>query len=462
MNYLHMFSSFVIMIILISLLIIVHEAGHFLAAKLVGIRVDKFGFGLPIGPTLFKKKIGETEFVVHAFLFGGYVSFPDDEEDCDLPKDSPLRYSNKSIGQRALVISMGVIFNVLLAYFLIFSAGLIWKHLPDNKYSISFEEFDSSAVQSVRESGIEKGDIIYSINGSVINYPLAPTKYFTLSKEFDGYAKQSIIENKLAELKTLNPELSEENPIPEGTIIKLPSFTDEEPVNLTFDNIVELEKYTPNETKLSDTQIDLRNKINYKNEYTLDKTAKLIDIAAAISDTKKPVTIVVLRNNEQVQLKPVYPDKSGKLGILQKFEEKYKETKTLKQLVPAVFDYVNYNMKMMLYSFGKLFTGKIPISEMNGIIAITKIGTEIIAYSGLFKGLLLTAIISLNLAILNILPIPALDGGHIMFLIIEKITGKPVNKEVVEKVTTFFFYLLIALIVVITYNDIHAWIIGKI
>jgi len=70
--------------------------------------------------------------------------------------------------------------------------------------------------------------------------------------------------------------------------------------------------------------------------------------------------------------------------------------------------------------------------------------------------------ISLNLALINILPIPALDGGHLFFLIIEKITGKPVSKKFVEVVSNFFFYLLIVLMVVILYNDIHAWIIGKI
>ena len=102
------------------------------------------------------------------------------------------------------------------------------------------------------------------------------------------------------------------------------------------------------------------------------------------------------------------------------------------------------------------------MSEMNGIIAITKIGTELIAYKGLFQGILLTAMISLNLALINILPIPALDGGHLFFLLIEKVTGKPVSKKFVEVLSNFFFYLLVALMVVILYNDIYAWIIGKI
>ena len=150
------------------------------------------------------------------------------------------------------------------------------------------------------------------------------------------------------------------------------------------------------------------------------------------------------------------------MGIQQTFVESYTKTSSLKELIGATCHYVNYNMGFMTYTLGKLFTGKVPMSEMNGIIAITKIGTEIIAYKGIFEGLLLTAIISLNLALINILPIPALDGGHLLFLIIEKITGKPVSKKFVEGLSNFFFYLLIALMVLIVYNDIYAWVIGKI
>ncbi len=462
MGFLNMFSSAIIMILLISLLILVHELGHFFAAKLVGIRVDKFGFGLPFGPTLFKKKFGETEILIHAFLLGGYVSFPDDEEDCDLPKDSTLRFSNKSVGQRALVISAGVICNVILAYFLIFSTGLIWKHLPENKFTLIFQNFAPTAVQSVINSGIQKGDIIYSVNGLAVDYPTVLTKQLELSREFDGTASQEIIEKKLEELKTLNPTLANEEIIKAGTIVKLPTFIDEEAVKLTIDNILGLEKYKSNETQLSDFQKDLRDKINYAKEYKLENDALLIDIVAAVSDTKKPVSIIVLRDSQQVELKPVYAGKDGKLGIEQSYSERYIETKTVKELIPATINYVNYNLGFMVYSLGKLFTGKIPMSEMNGIIAITKIGTEIIAYKGIFQGLLLTAMISLNLALINILPIPALDGGHLLFLIIEKVTGRPVSKKFVEVLSNFFFYLLIFLMVIILYNDIHAWIIGKI
>lgn len=72
--------SIIIMILLLSFLVLVHEAGHFYAARALGIKVSKFGFGLPIGPTLWSKQVGDVELVVHAFLLGGYVSFPDDEK----------------------------------------------------------------------------------------------------------------------------------------------------------------------------------------------------------------------------------------------------------------------------------------------------------------------------------------------------------------------------------------------
>ena len=460
LNFCHMFLSAIAMILLVSLLILVHEFGHYIAAKSVGIRVDKFGFGLPIGPTLFKKKFGETEILLHAFLFGGYVSFPDDEEDCDLPQDSELRLKNKNAWQKAFVFSAGVLFNIILAYILIFMTGLLWKHLPDNKYEIYFKKLTPSAVESIKTSGIKNGDKIFSINGLEVYYPITVSSFFNLSKEFDGFTKQEIINKKIEELKKLNPNISDI--IEKGKTVKLPEFTDEAPVILTQDNIIGLEKYISGEIELTETQKDLRNEINYKKTYTAKNPTQLNDLAAAISDTRKPVTMIVERNGQKYTLNPVYPNPDGIVGIEQELVEKYTETKTLRQLVSATVKYANDNLKLMFNALGKLFTGKISLDKMNGIIAITKIGTEIIAYKGIFQGLLLTAIISLNLAIMNLLPIPALDGGHLLILIIEKIAGRPINKKFTESLFNIFFFLLIALIIVISYNDVVAWITGKI
>jgi regulator of sigma E protease len=112
------------------------------------------------------------------------------------------------------------------------------------------------------------------------------------------------------------------------------------------------------------------------------------------------------------------------------------------------------NTYTMMYSLGQLFTGNIPLKDMHGVVAITKIGGDMIDKSGKSSGILLAALISMNLAILNILPIPALDGGHLMFLIIEKIMGKNVDEKIIEVVSTVFFSLLIILMIFVVFNDI--------
>ena len=156
--------SIIIMILLLSFLVLVHELGHFLAAKAFGMRVDKFGFGLPLGPTLFEKKIGETTFVIHALLLGGYVSFPDDEKECSLDEDSPERFENKPVYQRAIVVSAGVISNVVTAFLLVFLSALIWKHLPSGSYDIVIGQIVAPKDASVWQSGIKIGDRIVSVS----------------------------------------------------------------------------------------------------------------------------------------------------------------------------------------------------------------------------------------------------------------------------------------------------------
>ena len=130
------------------------------------------------------------------------------------------------------------------------------------------------------------------------------------------------------------------------------------------------------------------------------------------------------------------------------------ETTTLYSVITGGSKYLWDNTYMMMYSLGQLFTGNIPLKDMHGVVAITKIGGDMIEKSGKSAGILLAALISMNLAILNILPIPALDGGHLMFLLIEKIMGKPLDEKIIEKISTIFFSLLIILMIFIVFNDI--------
>ena len=149
------------------------------------------------------------------------------------------------------------------------------------------------------------------------------------------------------------------------------------------------------------------------------------------------------------------------LGVMLNLEDVYVETKTPKQVVVKSLDYIYTTTTTMLYSLWQLICGKVSASDMHGVIAVVKVGGDIIASKGMLNGILLTAMISINLAIMNFLPIPALDGGHVMFLVIEKLTGKKPGKEVAEKIKNFFFMLLIILMIAICYNDIFALITKK-
>lgn len=448
--------SVIIMILLIGLLILVHELGHLGAALLFKVKVDKFGIGLPIGPTLWEKKVGNITLVVHAFLFGGYVSFPDDDKDSDLPKNSPDRLMNKPIWQRAIIFSAGVIANVICAYVLVLLTAALWHNMPSGKFDIYVNDIVAPKEASVWTSGLKKGDKIIEINGSEINSKYGLNLYALYSASFDGKTSKLLPEQNYEQLKKLNPAFKEDEIIPKGLIVKIPAkIQKEEKIKLSKNVLNAIELYKVDEVKLSENQIKLRDKIQDKKFVETDGTFTLKDLAFALSDNQKPLDIKVLRNGEIVVLKTVYSDKEGLIGITIDRKEKLIPITGVKSAFSASYNYLYNETKSMLIVLKQLFTGKIPLKNMHGVVLITKMGGDIISSEGIFYGILLTAVISMNLAILNILPIPALDGGHLLFLLIEKIQGKPVDEEISNKIMTVFFSLLILLLVFVLFNDIY-------
>ncbi len=469
------------MIILISLLILVHEIGHYVAAGLCGVRVTRFGFGMPFGPSLKLFKWGHTNFYIHAFLFGGYVSFADSEEEIEdkkekeeleedeiLPKDSKELYENKTILQKLFIVTAGVLMNVLFAVFLTMFAAIYYHKLPLPKQNIYIGDFSPQITSNIQERGILKGDRIYKINNQTIDTFYALNFYARNSRWSDNYAQEDLIRENLAQLQKLNPQIKDT--IEEGTIIRLGEIKPEKPLDVRKQVLQGLEKYKPQGIKLSETQIKYKDEVlKNKNTY-LYKQIKgqegplkltLLDIATILSDSYKPVDMVVIRDNKEIEIKDIIIQKEGIFGIMLKLEDLYAETKTPKQIIKGSISYLYTTTNTMLYSLWQLISGKVDASDMHGVIAIVKIGGDVIAYKGMLNGILLTAMISINLAIMNILPIPALDGGHVAFLIIEKITGRKPTKELSDKITNFFFALLLILMVAICYNDIFALVTKK-
>lgn len=446
--------SIFIMILLLSLLILIHEAGHFFAARAFGIKVDKFGFGLPVGPTLFKKKVGDIEVLVHALLLGGYVSFPDDEKDCDLPKDSPERFMNKPAWQKAIVVSAGVIANVLCAIALVMIVAIVSGKLPSGNYEIYASEINAPKEASIWNSGIQSGDRLLKANDCDINNVYSFVTIVKNSAKNNGFITEATVEKNYQILKELNPAFAKDETIPEGIALRLPKVPAMDKVTLDKYAARGAKYYKPMGYKIDSSLKELDDLLENKTVYISDGKYTMYDVAKVLSNGVHPVDIIVSRNGKEIKLNSIYPDGKGIIGLGLAAKQDMVETKNPVDIVKESWVYLWDNTYMMMYSLGQLFTGNIPLKDMHGVVAITKIGGDMIDKAGKSSGVLLAALISMNLAILNILPIPALDGGHLMFLVIEKIMGKPVDEKIIEKVSTVFFSLLIILMIFVVFNDI--------
>ncbi len=452
------------MLLLLSVLILVHELGHFGVARALGIKAERFGFGLPFGPTLYEKKWGDTIVCVHAFLLGGYVSFPDDNPDSEIPKDDIRRISNRPVWQRALVVSAGVTANALIAYLIVLMVAGFSGKLPAGEYELYSAGLQPDKTFTSHTIGIKENDKIVETNGTKIDSPLKFKTIAQRSRQFDNYASQNKINSQIGLIKKLNPSLTiaTDKPIPVNTRIKLPQPTNEAPIILPEDYYLNINNYTPSGVELSKAQQELRNSLENTNIYTSNGIMTLADIAAATADTVHPMSIVVERNGEKITLKQAYPNKEGMIGIKLKVEEIAVPVTGFISAITSSWGYLYQNTALMVGGLVKLFTGGISYTELHGIVAITKIGSDIIQHRGIWDGLLLTALISMDLAIINLLPIPALDGGHLIFLLIEKIIGRPVKQETQEQFAKYGFLFLIGLMLFIIFNDIFALLTDKI
>ncbi len=448
------------MLLLLSVLIIVHEFGHFIVARMLKIKVEKFGFGLPFGPTLYETKWGDTKICIHSFLLGGYVSFPDDDPDSELPKDSPERIANRKVWERFLVISAGVTANAIIAYVIVLMVAGFSGNIPANKYNIYVDGLQEGKNYASHQIGMAPGDKILSVNGKKIDSLYKFVGAAKRSKKFNGYITYERHDEMVNKILELNPALSR-GKIPAGMVVKLPKALPEKPADVPKDIFSNYQEYKPQGIYLSQKEQELRDKIREKEMFTSDGNITVSELAAATGDTVHPINIIVQRNGKQVNLSPAFPDENGMIGIKLKVEEVNVAVKSPGDAIVKSWDYLQRNAVYMVKGLWMIITGQIPLSDLHGIVAVTKIGSDIIENRGIWDGLLLTALISIDLAIVNLLPIPALDGGHLLFLFIEKLRGRPVEERTQEAFARYGFMFLIGLMFLIIFNDVFALITDK-
>ena len=341
-------------LLVLGLLIFFHEAGHFLAARIQGIRVN--GFSIGFGPAILKKEISGITYSIRILPLGGFVSFPDDDQESIIPKDDPDLLRNRPIIQRAFVISAGVLANLLLAWIVLFSqAALIGvPSQPNPGVLITTVQPE----QAANNAGIQPGDQIVNIDGLDL-----------------GKGQEAV-------------------------------------------------------------------------QLFVGKVQKAAD---------KEITIELVRGNESKLLAITPSNKSGigRIGaqLQPNINESFYPAKDLNEILEQSSAQFSDLLKRTIRGYQSLFTDfKSTSKQLSGPVKIIEIGAQL-SEEGSSGLVLFAALVSINLAVLNSLPFPLLDGGQMMLLLIEGIRQKPIPEKFQVAFLQSGFLLLVGLSLILIIRD---------
>ncbi|MDI6765933.1 MAG: RIP metalloprotease RseP [Bacteroidota bacterium] len=433
----HILNMILYTTITLGVLIFIHELGHFLAAKLLGMRVDRFSIGFP--PRAFGKKIGDTDYCVSWIPIGGYVKIAgmvDESMDTEFAnqKPEPWEYRSKPIWARMVVISAGVIMNILLAV-AIFSS----IHFVQGSYIAETTEVGYVVEESFFEkAGLVNGDKILSVNDKSV-------------KHWDEILPLIYIEN-LGNDITLNVEREGRHVqifIPAKTV---PSPSQSQ-VGIMVAHTVAIIDGVELNMPASEMGLMMGDTILAVNDIQVTQ-AQVIKLIKA--NAGKQVAMKLKRGNE-ILTKTTTVTEEGRIGI--RIGSRYigPSKKIEYSIIGAVGEGltdIKVSVNLFYLTISKIFSGKTSVKEsLGGPIAIAQLATQSAEY-GFFMFIWFMAQLSMSLAIINVLPIPALDGGHLIMLFFEKVFRREIPHKVKIAIQQAGLILLLAFMAFIIYNDI--------
>jgi len=428
----------------LSILVVLHELGHFLAAKYFGTKVEKFYLFFNPWFSLFKKKIGETEYGIGWLPLGGYVKIAgmiDESMDKEfLDKEpQPWEFRSKPAWQRLIIMLGGIFVNIILA--IVIYIGLSYAYGEQQVPMDSLKGGLQIVHPALKDAGLNTGDKILEINGE-------PVKYANTVDAKLIAAKQVKVQRNNVE-KTID--------FPVNFVEKLVEAKGKGPKALTtirMPFIVENVASKANAGKLEkgDQILDIN-----------DQKAEFLDEIKPILEQNKgkSVEATILRNG-QSQIVNLQVDENGKIGV--QFNGDFKEWEkrgyikivnkeySFFEAIPAGFKRTKETFLSYIDQLKMIFNPKTGAYKgVGGFISIAKIFPDTWDWTRFWT---ITAFLSIMLAVLNVLPIPGLDGGHAMFTIYEMITGRKPNEKVLEYAQVAGFIFLLALILLVNGNDI--------
>lgn len=330
---------------IIAVLILIHEAGHFLCAKLLRIPVREFALGF--GPQLLGFRWAETDVRLNLLPLGGYCAFFDDDKESDYAQDDPRLLRARPVWQRLLVVTGGVFANYVFAFLMLLIAAVTIGYLNFKTGDLQISQV--TPQMPAEAAGFKAGDLVVSVDSRPIHAP----------DEFIGAIK--------------------------------------------------------------------------------DHTSKLTTVVVKRGTTTVPLTVT--------------PNERGKIGVaIQPTFVKREYVKPSNPLMAALQTQGTLTVQTV-DGFVRLVTGRMNVNELGGVVEIGRAGA-FVAKNDLRDMLSFTAMISIGLAVMNILPLPALDGGHIIFLLIEALFRRPIPKRIEEPIQQGGLILLLSLMTLLLIKDI--------
>lgn len=444
--------STVAFIVLVGVMVVVHEFGHFIVAKLCGVRVEAFSVGF--GPRLFGVKYGETDYKVCLLPLGGFVKMtgetPDqisgsgDETLAQNPAADPGAFTSHPRWQRMLIGLAGPAANFVLAFVLMFFYFGWINEVPNLKPS-TVEWVTPGSVAD--QAGLRPGDVIAQF-GSASNPDLA-TVIDLARKDANQTVPISVLRNGQNVQLSLRLLANSSGAGPDFTETGL--FLHYEPGPITVDQTT---PGTPAE-RAGLQSGDRILAVDGHQFHTLDPL-----VAYLQSGQGKPITLTVQRNGATLSpmvITPAKQDSKWHLGFAAlppTGPPLTEQPMALSQAVETSRDFCAQSSIMISQVVGKLFTHKASITQLSGPIGIARIAGQAATTKHWYEKFALAAGISLNLGILNLLPFPILDGGLILLLMIESALRHDINLVVKERIYQAAFVLLLIFFVVVSFNDL--------
>jgi len=433
-----MTTNFFSIIIVLGVLVFFHELGHFLVARLFGVGVEKFSLGF--GPRLFGRKVGMTEYIVSAIPLGGYVKMVGEDPDAEISdEERHLSFTHKVVWQRMLIVAAGPVFNLVLA--VVIYTGLFGVHGVNGLVPVVGQVVADTPAD---RAGLGYGDRVIEVGGHPVTLwsdlaeaiEASDGKLLSLTYERGGESRHIEL---LPEASTTRNIFGEEvpswaigiGPIQDPVIGGIQSGSPADKAGL----------------KVMDRLLAVNG----------DPLAVWTDVVTAIKGSNgKAVELRLLRDGAELTLSLQPEQLDGKegvwrIGIAPYYELVNKRLGFFGCITEGV-EKTWFLSKLMVVGLVKMVKGSIP-ADLGGPIIIAKMAGDQ-ARVGISSLISFIAFISINLAILNFLPIPVLDGGHLLFFTIEWVTGKPVNDKIRETASQAGMFLLLSLMVYVFYSDI--------